>query len=210
MKTSENPLVFLAAALGAGLVFAAVRNISPIEFFRLTLQGGDTSGVKPIAERINVAELAATGTEDTSGSLDRTNSGSADAFPLDPTDLAGIVNNPGHKLIPRAAVAFESWTRAYGAPIIVTDSYRSVAVQADARRKAEARGEHGRFAKVSLHSRGIAVDVNLPATTNGQSRAGQPEYDKLMAAGRLTGWVTYSDGDPAKGHTHHFSHGARG
>jgi hypothetical protein len=206
MKPSTNPIVFLAAALGVGLVFSAVRNVSPVEFFRLTIQGGDASEASNIADPVSLPNVAEA--PEAAGRFDpfpaaASDSGNAGNFPVDPTDMVSI-GQGSHRLIPAAAAAFQSWERAYGARIFVTDSYRTAALQA-ARHEAEP----NRFVKVGLHPRGIAVDVDLGRTTNGQSVRGETQYDKLSNAARIVGFVNYSNGAQGTS-THHFSFGARG
>lgn len=193
MARSVSPLYFAVAGTGIGLVFSAVRNESPLALLRSVLTGGAVER-RPIYS----PEAEATA-EDT-----RTGVG-----PLAPAGVDGApelvsIGQGGHRLAPEAATAFAKWQAFYGAPIIVTDSYRSFATQLSGHL-----AEPDRFAdprtSPAMHTRGLAVDVNFGKTTAGESKLGQPRYDRLYQTAQLAGFLNYERG--LKGDTWHFSYG---
>ena len=102
------------------------------------------------------------------------------------------IGQGSHRLAPAAAAAFSTWQGIFGAPITLTDSYRSTQQQADSYARAVANGQPDRFAQPgrSWHERGTAVDVNLQAigaspTGNAAQRA---TFQRLYSASVAAGW----------------------
>lgn len=185
---------YLVGAAGAGLIIAAIGNRNPIDIVRQALTGAGS--VRPLRDPATFTQLAATAPAGSSAAAPSIGN------PTGPPDLVTI-GQGGHRLERRAAAKFREWEAAFGRPIVLTDSYRSYEQQAAAHRS-----DPNRFASpdTSAHVDGLAVDVNLPRTTGGQSTAGQPLYDKMAAAGARVGWVSYGHG--ARGtDTWHFSYG---
>ena len=200
MSDVVSPLYFAVAGVGVGLVFSAVRNESPTALLRSVLTGGQV-------ERSPISFGGATSTPINAQGGAAVGGAYGPPAPLGPAGSAPELVRIGqgnHQLTPTAAAAFQRWERAYGAPIIVTDSYRPYAVQL-----ARHLQEPSRFAdprtSPAMHSRGLAVDVNLGATTGGQSRLGQARYDRLYQTAAMANFLNYERG--LKGHTWHFSYG---
>jgi hypothetical protein len=115
------------------------------------------------------------------------------------------IGQGGHSLAPAAAQAFQLWQAAFGAPIKLTDSYRTCAQQA-----AGYSSDPGRFAapERSWHPKGLAVDVNLAAIG---ATPGGATFDRLYLTARQTGW--YNPRGPGRGdgkEPWHFSYGGAG
>lgn len=216
-----GPVEYLIGAGGVGLVVAAVANVNPLDVIRVALVGGSTplglrSGetgnlptVRKLAEPVEPFVRTITNTATSTAAVVTDPSGAPTASgdlanPTTKTPPLVPIGQGSHRLHPEAAQAFAAWERAFGQPIIVTDSYRSWSVQ-----NAQHQKDPNRFADPdgSAHPDGLAVDVDLPKTTKGQSTAGQPYYDRLAAAGRAVGWVSYSRGQAGKS-TWHFSYGS--
>jgi hypothetical protein len=205
---SLNPLYWMLGAGGAGLVYSAVKNEAPIALLRSVISGGETerqpiySGARHIEAVAGVDVQADTslGNEAQPSPGAQTPCGP----PVVNPELVGI-GQGSHQLTPKAANAFKRWAALYGAPIYVTDSYRSYAHQ-----KKRHDEEPDRFANpdtsCAMHTRGLAVDVDLGRTTSGQSTLGNARYDKLYQTAALAGWCTYGKGKSGT-HTWHFAYG---
>lgn len=172
------PVVPFAFGLaGIGLILAAVENKSPIQQLRAVLSGS-TVKAPPIDNGAGIPDTA------------QTFAGSpivAQVTGADPPGLT-LIGQGGHRLRADAAAAFAIWQMQFGAPILLTDSYRSYATQA----AGYAKDPH-RFSSPdkSEHVKGTAVDVNLSAIgakppTNGG--AGNAVWQKLYATAAATGW----------------------
>lgn len=126
------------------------------------------------------------------------------SYPADPTNLVPI-GQGGHKLIPDAAESFKRVQTRVGRTIPITDSFRSVAVQA-----AAYESDPSRFAKPggSAHGEGRAVDVNLGAYGVGnispdpRKWVQNPKWKALNDAFEAEGWANYQyRAGTAKGRT---------
>lgn len=192
MARSVSPLYFAVAGVGVGLLFSAVRNESPVALLRSVLTGGDVERA-PIYTRREIEATA-----------EATATGVGPLAPAGTTPALVTIGQGGHKLTADAAEAFARWQRLYGSTIWITDSYRSYADQLAAHQR-----EPDRFAdprsSAAMHTRGLAVDVDLGRTTAGQSKLGQPKYDRLYQTATLANFHNYRRG--LTGHTWHFSFG---
>jgi len=202
MADTVSPLYFAVAGVGIGLVFSAVRNDSPLALLRSVLTGG---GIE--RRRISQPFGGATGTPINAQGGAAVGGLVGPPAPLGPAGVVPELERIGqgnHQLTPTAAAAFRAWQQAYGAPIIISDSYRPYEIQLSQHLK-----DPDRFAdprrSPAMHSRGLAVDVDLGATTGGQSRLGQPRYDRLYQTAMLSRFLNYERG--LRGHTWHFSYG---
>ncbi len=203
MSAVRTSASILALGVGGGLIYAAFTGQSPLNELRKALETGKLDG--PPEGGRSIATVAPTpigepGATYNIGTVPKPDP-AAGSTATGPLNLVPI-GQGSHRLAAPAAAAFAAWERAYGAKIIVTDSYRSQQQQA-----AGNAADPGRFASASgsAHPMGLAVDVNLPITTGGQSRKGQARYDRLAAAGASTGWRSYTGG--VSGDTWHFSYG---
>lgn len=176
MPARVPPVVPFAFGLaGVGLIVAAYRNVSPLAQVRAILSGQGNAG--PIDQGTGVADVP-------------TFAGStviATATGSDPPGLIPI-GQGSHRLRADAAAAFALWQAQFGAPITITDSYRSYATQAAGHAK-----DPGRFADPakSEHVKGTAVDVNLQAVGASPPKnggAGNAVWQKLYATAVATGW----------------------
>lgn len=203
-----NPIYWLIGAGGAGLVFAAVRNEAPIPLLRSVISGGDVERQPIYSGARHIEAVAGVGTQ-----ADTSLGNEAQPSPGAQTPCGPPVLNPelvdigqgSFKLTPKAAEAFRVWQSYYGRTIYLTGSYRSYAEQ---KRKHEA--EPKRFAdpdtSCAMHTRGLAVDVDLGRAADGHDQLGRSKYDKLFQTAQLAGWCTYGKGK-AGTHTWHFSYG---
>lgn len=197
-----GPVGYMAGALGAGLVVAAVANRNPLDVARQALTGSGEV-------RALYTPPAPEGAAPVEGTKAVASSGLGPA-PIgerigaaEPGDLVQI-GQGNHRLRPEAAAAFQQWETLFGSTIRVTDTWRSYDHQAR-----QHRSDPDRFASPdrSWHVRGLAVDVNLGAVGVG-STISDAGYRRLYDAARAAGWDTYTDG--VSGHTWHFSYGGRG
>lgn len=206
-----GPVEYLIGAFGTGLLVAAIANRNPLDVVREAINLDPNREVTVRALRTPTPYFSGDrGTPDTNDATDAANAFEDRVNLGNPsgTPQLEVIGGPqgNHRLTPAAVAAFRRWQAAYGQTIYITDSYRSYEVQAAAHAR-----DPKRFASAdgSAHVDGLAVDVDLGRTCNGQSRKGQPMYDRLMSTGAATGWQTYSGGDPAKGDVWHFSYGTR-
>lgn len=170
------PVVPFAFALGGiGLIIAAFKNVSPIQQLRAVLSGSGS------AVRLDAG----------AGQTQPTFGGSSIVAQVTGNEPAGglvSIGQGSHRLRGDAAAAFAVWQGQYGAPITLTDSYRSYATQAAGYAK-----DPKRFAPPdkSEHVKGTAVDVNLAAVGASPpvgGKGGNAAWQKLYATAVATGW----------------------
>lgn len=197
--------------VGAWLIYASVRGLSPIEEFRAAIQGTPGPGAKPLAPYVVPEELATLGATTDGGSVSYSSRAGSITGTAKPTNLVTVGQSTigngtfAIELVPSAAAAFTAWQTAYGKPIRCTTAWRSYQSQADEYAK-----DPKRFAPPdkSWHVKGTAVDVDLAVTGATYPSAG---WDKLYAAAIATGWC--NPRGPYKGdHSEpwHFSYGGCG
>jgi len=174
-------------ASGAWLIYASVRGLQPLAELRAALGGTAHPGPRPLGlgtPTVGVAVTPATGTSATPGGTD-TNSRQASQQAA-PSDLVSI-GQGGHKLAKATADQFAKWQQAFGATIVLTDSYRDYATQL-----AGYQSDPSRFAPPwsSRHVKGQAVDVNLQAV--GASPTGtaaqRATWQRLYDTASVFGW----------------------
>jgi hypothetical protein len=174
---------------GAWLIYASVRGLQPLAELRASLTGAPSPGGhglgigSPSVGVPSEATTPATGSSATPGGT-TTDSRQASTTGA-PTDLTKI-GQGGHQLSKPTADRFAAWQKAFGASIIVTDSYRDYATQL-----AAWKSDPVRFAPPdkSRHVKGQAVDVNLqavgasPTGTAMQKATWKRLYDTAIALG---------------------------
>lgn len=193
---------------GIWLVYVSVRGLSPLAELTAALQGGPRPVPPATTTGGAAAQPASSPTIGQVGGPALVGSGTVQP------QLVSI-SQGGHRLTPTAAAAFATWSRIFGAPIPVTDSYRSTQQQADAYQRSVAAGDPDRFAPPgrSWHERGTAVDVNLTAiganpTGNATQKA---TWQRLYSASVAAGWCNARG--PGRGdgkEPWHFTHGGCG
>lgn len=191
---SIGPVEFGLGAIGAGLLVAAIRNVSPVDVITRAVGGTDEppapidrpgaltrfgafGGISPDLPNVN-----APGVSD--------NPPGAGSGPTGPETLVKYTNPitarsrfSGRSFQVQVDVrdGLARWGAAYGQPIVITQGWRSTSTQA--RRHAQ---EPNRFAPpgTSWHETGRAVDVDL-AAIGADNQLGLRRY---LAAGEATGW----------------------
>jgi hypothetical protein len=152
---------------GVGLLYSAVRNVSPLDQLRAVLTGGPGAGPIDYPSSVAVPYSPTDGEPPASGSL----------FAVTPT----LVTIRNFKLTPTAAAGFSAWEKAFGEQIPVTSGWRSYASQL-----AEYNADPDRFAHPgkSRHVKGDAVDVD----NNWLSALPANKQSRLRVAARAAGW----------------------
>lgn len=181
MPARVPPVVPFAFGLaGVGLIVAAYRNVSPLAQVRAILSGQGKAG--PIDQGAGVTDTAPAATF----------AGSTVVAQVTGNEPPGLISigQGSHRLRADAAAAFSLWQIQFGAPLLITDSYRSYATQAAGHAK-----DPARFADPakSEHVKGTAVDVNLQAVgavppNVKTGKAGNAVWQKLYATAVATGW----------------------
>lgn len=180
------PLIpWTLGTVGAWLIYTSVRGLSPLAEVRAALTGepspGRTAGSRPATATLTGANVA--GAQGAPATVPAATAGTV------PTLVT--IGQGGHRLAPDAAAALNRWAAAFGAPILITDSYRDYATQAEGHAK-----DPGRFAdpSKSAHPKGRAVDVNLGAVGaqapgRGLSdNTGNATWRRLYSSAVATGW----------------------
>lgn len=201
------PLVtWTLASIGVWLIYTSIRGLSPLAEFKAAL----TKQPSPGATTLALAQ-----TDIVTGYQDRgadTPAAVAQNTAHDPPQLVDI--GGGKKLAPDAAIGFATWQNVYGAPIPLTDAYRSYAQQA-----AGHQGNPERFADParSWHVKGEAVDVNWKTlgavVPDKDGNGGNAVWQRLYAAARTAGWCNPRGADAKQGARDeywHFSYGGCG
>lgn len=195
-------LTWILASSGAWLVYSAVRGLSPLDEIRAALTGQASPGPRIVPDLAGVP-VQPTSPEGAAIAADKAQL--APTGPCRPPSQLVPIGQGSHKLTPAAAQAFQLWQAAYGAPIKLTDSYRTCAAQAEGYK-----ADPTRFAAPgsSLHPKGLAVDVNLAAIG---AQPGTATFDRLYSTARQLGW--YNPRGPGRGdgkEPWHFSYGVSG
>jgi hypothetical protein len=197
-RTQPNTVIVWALAFaGVGTLYAAVRNISPLNELRAALSGtGQRTPIDPGPGATGV------GLDGDAGG----DTGSAGVGILPKGDLVPI-GQGSHRLADTAAAGFQRWQELYGAPIIITDSYRDWAQQLAAWESDPERFAHP---SKSQHTRGRAVDVNLSAM-NADPNNQPATFARLRSTAAAADWRQARWGPGTRNdEPWHFSHGVTG
>lgn len=183
---SSAAIGWTAGGLGLYLIYAAIADKNPVAQLTATLSG-DPSAARPIGKLptyrpVTVADGSPGGGAGGYGPVATATPAQQSAAlaiatgPSPPANLTAI--GGGHRLAPPAAAAYNAASAAFGRPIPITDSYRSLAVQTSAYAS-----DPERFAPPtrSLHPKGLAIDVN--------GKAVRLDDPALLAALRGAGWA---------------------
>ena len=187
---SSAPVGWLAAFGGAMLVYSAIHDIKPGAAFA-TAVGGSSSNAGGVVVGGGSTPPALVSPSGPSGiPIAGPSSSSFSTAASSVSQLVASFQRPGqlvpigykaHSLAPIAAPAYAAASRAFGAPIPVTDSYRTAAQQAACH---AAKPTTCAASGTSMHELGLAIDVDTSIVN--------PNDPKLVAALTGAGFCRYS------------------
>ena len=184
----------VAGIAGAYLVAAAITNQNPLDGIRKALTGGGQ--VAAITTPLPAGSSPVFGIG-AGGQVSAAAAQQAAPYATGTSAPQLVTIGGGFKLAPPAANAYRAASMAFGAPLPITDAYRTPAQQAACHAaKPGVCAPEGS----SLHERGLAIDLDT-------SRLPTPDAaQKANQALTINGWVQFS---PA-GEPWHYSYGVRG